>query len=88
MQRVLLVDGNRGIYIPKQFADNYGEQLIGAAFADPIAICKQGPDHADYWQAWDEIERDGIVVLDGKQYTLHQDGDLWAIPEGYEWPED
>jgi len=88
MEKILLIDANRGIYIPQEFAKAYGEQFTGTSLEEDIAILLEGPDHAEYNEAMDEILLKGGLILDGKKYRIDQDGDLWAVPEGYEEPEE
>ena len=48
-----------------------------------------GPDHPHYWDAWDDVLETARLVDDhGQRYFLATSwwsGDLWAIPEGWEW---
>lgn len=37
-------------------------------------------DDPDYNEVWQEVVDSVIVLIDGKQYTVEQDGDLWAVP--------
>lgn len=75
--RELLIDGASGIYIPKEFAENFQPEAWGVD-AETVAILKAGPGHEAYWDAWEGV--DGYVErdFDGKRYVLEQDGDLWA----------
>ena len=92
---VLLVDGSMGIYIPQLFANTWEKMCFvndlpaseDGAMTENIGICKFGPDHDEYNEAWEEVERNATIDIEGVKYTLHQDGDLWAVPPGYEWPE-
>ncbi len=85
---ILLIDGNQGIYIPKQFA----EQVIVGNFICPNKrelLQEWGelgnPNNEFYWESWETVLNDCILLdKDGNRFTLHQDGDLWAIPEGCE----
>ena len=49
----LLIDGSRGIYIPKKFAENY-IGWSGVETEDRETLLA-GPDHRDYWEAWDSV---------------------------------
>ena len=81
---ILFADETRGIYIPQYFVscfvDNRAELLN--VDDDTFNIVAAGPEHNDYWEAWQDIT-DNAVVLDslGNRHTMQQDGDLWLIPE-------
>ena len=85
--KILLIDGARGQYVPQAFAQQTPrEWLSGCKEADFSALLS-GPDHADYWEAWEDVLNHATLTFQGKKFYLWQDGDLWAIPEG-ESPED
>ena len=78
---VLLIGDSAGIYIPKEFIEstkdvdgwNYGVS------EEDIKTLKN-PDDEWYWDAWDNVLNNAVFTdKDGKEYSLHQDGDLWAI---------
>jgi len=74
----LLADSARGIYIPQHFA-NTCAGWYGIA-DDDRAILQAGPDHSAYWDAWDIVLNNARFRLaDGRVFSLHQDGDLWAV---------
>lgn len=94
MGKILLVDGARGIYVPQNFAVRFADNILAADnpthysdIQENLAILKSGPDNDDYWEAIADIERDAVLDIEGRKYTIHQDGDLWALPIGYEEPE-
>lgn len=79
-----IVDGAHGIYVPQAFA----EQSIGWHGIDPedLAILRAGPDHADYWEAWDVVLATAFYKdSDGCVWMLFQDGDLFAIRDDHEF---
>ena len=89
----LLVNDHHGIYIPQYFCQTYRAYITNMEeVKDDFNICLSGPDNADYWEAWDSLINNVNFTNDkGEKYTignLYESGDLWAIPEGYEWPED
>lgn len=94
MERILLIAEMRGIYIPQSFCKGWSSFVNGYNkegtdnLSESIDICIEGPGDELYWEAWDEVVQHTKLTIDGKQYTLDQDGDLWAIPEGYEYPEE
>lgn len=84
----VLLSDRHGINIPKLFAACF-EIKHGCIKDDCLEILQAGPEHDEYWDAWDEVLSDAVLVNhEGKEYTLYQDGDLWAVPKGMEWSED
>lgn len=71
---LLLLD-KHGIYIPKIFAEAYPQYLSKDQQRD-----LSNPDNSHYWETWEWVLDTVTIVIDGKPHTLHQDGDLWAIP--------
>lgn len=83
----LLIDDARGIYIPKNFAENFDldEWGINGEEAAPLLY---GPDHEEYWDAWEDVLRHAEYTDDkGFKWTLYQGGDLFCVREDYEFPE-
>jgi len=85
----LLVDGNKGIYLPQIFIETYYSFIDPVCHTDKIEgdialIRYHGPDDQFYWHAWDAILDNVRLILPGvggdKTYTLYQDGDLFAVP--------
>ena len=89
----LLVDDHHGIYVAQSFCQRYAGYItnMDKVKAD-FDICIIGPDHEDYIEAWvDLIDNVEITNDKGEKFTvgnLGESGDLWAIPEGYEYPEE
>ena len=85
-----LTDG-RGQYLPRDFArsfTNRAKHVTGVSDED-WAILEAGPDHDDYYEAWDEVLSSAIVTTDdGVQHVVYQDGDCWLVPVGMEWDHD
>lgn len=79
----------RGQYIPRDFAQSFKDRdaAVSGVLDESWAILEAGPEHEHYWETWDDVCNDAIVTLDGDEYFLHQDGDLWLIPDGMEWSE-
>ena len=78
-----------GVYIPQRYCNDCDENwanCVGVDYAD-VQICQAGPDHEWYWEAWQSILDNAHIESDGIAWRLHQDGDLWEVPDGYEWPE-
>ena len=86
---LVLADGH-GIYIPQLFCADITQEeaeLLCVEWED-VQTCQAGPDHEWYWEAWDSILRSASMTDEhGNTWTLHQDGDLWQIPEGFTFPE-
>jgi hypothetical protein len=85
----LVLSSGHGIYIPQLFCndvDEYRANCIGVDYKD-VQICQQGPDHEWYWEAWQSILDNAHIVSDDVTWRLHQDEDLWEVPDCYQWPE-
>ena len=86
LQPSLILLDTHGVYIPQLWCSDLDEnqaEAIGASW-DDVKTCQLGPDQAWYWEAWTAI-LDSVSMTDeaGITWTLHQDGDLWEIPEGF-----
>ena len=88
----LLLGDSHGIYIPKLWADEIGDEEEAEDFSvswEDVLICQAGPDSEGYWEAWDSILRDAQwSERDGDEWTLYQNGDLWAVKLDVEIPEE
>jgi hypothetical protein len=75
----LYADSNRGIYIPQHFIESCTEGWSGIS-DENRAILAAGPEHEHYWDAWESVlDSARFKLADGRVFSLHQDGDLWAI---------
>ena len=72
----LFLDGNRGIYIPQQFAEAIDPADWTGINAEDLDVLRAGPDHDSYWDAWQDV-LDHAETKDGR--ILWQDGDLWLV---------
>lgn len=88
---ILLVDEINGIYIPQQFVLRFKENIVGLGdMTDPkiielqanLSIISKGPAQEEYWEAWEEVVRDVTLLFtnDSTEYTIEENGDLWAVP--------
>jgi hypothetical protein len=83
---VLLLDGNRGIYLPKTFAEEiingvYKVKNMNAEIRSYLAELGN-PDNEFYWEAWDGLLSECILIdHKGNEYFLYQNDDLWAVPQ-------
>lgn len=88
---VLWADSNRGVYIPKHFAESFIDRAkaVSGVSDDEWKILEAGPDTPWHWETWDNVLNNATVTDEnGVKYRLYQDGDLWLIPEGMEWDDD
>lgn len=77
----LLVDSHHGQYVPCVFAQTVDRSKIleGTVREETLAILEAGPEHEWYWEAWEDVLNDLVLVTDnGEHVRLHHDGDLWA----------
>lgn len=74
----LLISDARGIYIPRDFAQNFDISKWGLTPEDVEAL--NSPDNEWYWDQWDFVlTKARYTDANGQRWSLHQDGDLWAI---------
>lgn len=80
----LLVSDAYGIYVPQAFTDRVDYAKVLYIDREDWEIIQQGPTADNYWEAWDCILSNAIIVsTTGARFYLHQDGDLWAVPVEY-----
>lgn len=87
----LLISDSQGIYVPQVWASGMDKADALSSKVDwgDVKICQSGPDNEAYWEAWQAIlDSAEIADPDGSVWTLYQNGDLWAIRQGVELPED
>jgi hypothetical protein len=88
---LLMVNDAHGIYAPQVFVEimDVAYILDFKEIKVDWQIVKEGPDHLDYWEAWDAVERMAIFYDDRKdiKYNIWQDGDIWLVPVDCEIPE-
>jgi hypothetical protein len=92
MEREILISDSAGQYIPLEFAThfNFESNFKNYEVVKPIleALAKSTPYDEYYWDMWMKLENEAILNLkNGSHATLHLDGDLWLIPDGYVWEE-
>ena len=79
-------DSARGIYIPQFFAESIKRECVSGVSEEDWNILESGPDHEQYWDAWtDVLDNAELTDSSGVVWTLYQDGDLWLIPESFDW---
>ena len=77
-QLEILADAACGICIPQHFADACYPEKWGIPQAS-IDVLLNGPDNPEYWDAWDWVLDMASREHNGHTWTLHQDGDLFAV---------
>ena len=84
------LDSARGVYIPQNFAEIVKRDCVANVTDEEWAILEAGPDHEWYWDTWNAVEGKAVLTdpTTHEQFTLYQDGDLWLIPAGYDWPDE
>ena len=84
----VMIDGQYGVYIPQMFASSYLEdqRWIGASL-DDVNNLVSGPDHPEYWEAWEHVlDKAHYMDKDGRDWKLWQEGDLFAYTgDGEQW---
>lgn len=76
--RICIIDGLHGIYVPQEFAERYGNQIQSNLAQELL----EGPESSYYWEVWEEVLNTSKITFGGMIYTLEQDGDVFAVPEG------
>jgi hypothetical protein len=76
----LFLDDNRGIYIPRDFAQCVVRESVTGISAEDYAILED-PDHELYWDVWDDVLNGAELTdtADGSKWRLHQDGALFLV---------
>ena len=75
----LLLDGNRGVYIPQIFLESYGHLFdLSSISEEDLQSIKNGVDDEYYWQAWESILDNATLKEDSNKF-LSQDDDLWLV---------
>ncbi len=87
---VLVLADRHGVYIPQLFCADITQEDAELMCVDwqDVQTCQAGPDQGWYWEAWECIlQSASLTDRQGTTWTLHQDGDLWEVPEGFTFPE-
>ena len=85
---LLLIDDHHGVYVPYVFQSEFKHDVWqGISDVDWQDITDSDNEH--YWDAWEDILINAVHVdEDGHKWTLHQDGDLWAVREDHKWEDE
>lgn len=79
----LLIDGAAGIYVPRNFYENFDFPTWGLNLSEYRDLSH--PDNGHYWEAWDDALREACYVdKEGFSWTLYQDDSLFALREDYD----
>lgn len=83
---ILLLSDARGIYMPRDFANEVKRETVAGVSDEDWQILAEGPDHEWYWEAWEQFCNNAVITdpTDGTVYTIHQDGDCWLVEKGAE----
>jgi hypothetical protein len=86
----LLLCDSHGIYIPKLWSWGISEddcEDLSVKWED-VKVCQSGPDAELYWESWQNICDSASWEENGSEWRLLQSGDLWAVKEDVEIPEE
>jgi hypothetical protein len=77
---ILLLSDARGIYIPRDFANEIRQDFVVGVEQGDWDVLEAGPDHESYWDTWQVVCDNAVVkTLAGDEYRIHQDGDCWLL---------
>lgn len=79
-----LLDGSRGIYLPRDFAKSFDIKSWGLTSDDVYALSDPQGEH--YWDAWNGVLTKAVHTDEDGQtwYLMQQDGDLFAVRDDYD----
>lgn len=82
--KICLIDSAHGIYIPTIFVQGFtwgkGIDEWSGIDKEDIEILRTGPDHPEYWDAWDMVLNNARFVDEkGRCWWLEQDEDLFIV---------
>jgi hypothetical protein len=76
--RKLLISESAGIYIPRNFYENFDFGSWGLNVSEYSEL--SDPDKDGYWDDWqDVLDNAEHTDSEGITWRLEQDGDLWAV---------
>jgi hypothetical protein len=76
-----LIPDRVGRYIPQRFMEQYEDDIVNREELsdEDIETVLEGPDAEWYWQAWDSLLMSLKIELNGSEYEIFQNQDLYAI---------
>lgn len=82
----IYADSARGIYIPQFFAESIKREYVTGVSDEDWQILEAGPDAELYWETWDDVLNNAVLTdRNNTTWTLYQDGDLFLVPDGFDW---
>lgn len=83
-ERSLLLDESRGVYIPIKFVTNFQMMVRDSGGWEGVTLedideLEKGPDSDIYWDVWDDVLNNASITINGVDWYLEQDGDLFAV---------
>lgn len=89
---ILLVSSSYGIYTGQMLAEkiNYSYddiflQMKHQISANDLKDLLDGPENENYLEAFNDVENYIEVIIDGKQWVIITNEDLWLCPIGYDF---
>lgn len=82
------VSDSTGIYAAQRFADRFSTERVAGVSREAWEVLLAGPGGEDdsYWEAWDEVIGDALVVDQwGIGWRIWQNGDVFLVPTYMEW---
>ena len=78
----IIASDNQGVYIPRNFMEDAMYEGWKGISEEDKNILLAGPDHEQYWDAWDMVLNNAHFT-DGNnnKWLLFQDGDLFIYCE-------
>lgn len=74
-----VIGSAQGVYIPAHFALDFPEALNEK---DRLEL--ENPENEHYWDTWDRVLNNArIFDVEGNEYYLHHNEDLYLIRQGY-----
>ncbi len=91
-QPVLIVDSHFGIYTPFYLAkyilsksDEIAQKLFDKISTKDLELLIEGPENESYWETYEDILNNSNIDLNGTEYYLDCNEDLWLCPTGYDF---
>jgi hypothetical protein len=83
---ILFLSDARGIYIPRDFAQEIVRNTLTGVSAEDLDYLAAGPDGEHYWDVWSDVCDRAVITdpTDGTEYNIVQDGDCWLVERGAE----
>ena len=78
----LLLSDNNGTNMPRKFVVQCTAMVVDYdKWKDCLTfLAEHRIWDTGYWDTWDKVVAECMVMWEGHKYTLHQDGDLFMIP--------